>query len=261
MTDKKKNIRGEEALMQLMEHHAQQDGQCLWQEFEAACDAGNNPTVSDSLDRACKFRIREHFSEKTWRERHPKIFSTIFRWAACVVLLLAMVMTTVLKTDADSNIHVDRYLEKACSLSELKTRYIIHVRLFPGSENQDVEGIAKVMSGLTAKGYHKTREYVNHSATADRPAAGLYSCYENAQGQTVILNSRVPMSGIIIVYKQEGLYATQVEHLGYKMVLVEHGSSRQLYWLDDAEGLCYSLYTDGLSESEFWDLVYGLAQE
>ena len=177
------------------------------------------------------------------------------------MLLLALVTATVLKTDADSHIHIDRYLQNACSLSELKTRYIVHVRLFPGSENQNVDAISKVMAGLAAKGYHKTQEYVNHSATADRPATGLYSCYENAQGQTVTLNSRVPLSGIIIVYKQEGLYATQVEHLGYKMVLVEQGSSRQLYWLDDAEGLCYSLYTDGLSESEFWDLVYGLAQQ
>ena len=35
---------------------------------------------------------------------------------------------------------------------------------------------------------------------------------------------------------------------------------RKIFWLDDAEGLCYSLYADGLSESDFWNLVYALAQ-
>ena len=53
MADKKK-IRGEDALLQLMEQHAQQDGQRLWQEFEDACNDGTQQPISDELDQICK---------------------------------------------------------------------------------------------------------------------------------------------------------------------------------------------------------------
>ena len=258
--NKKKWQPGENDLQELMTDHARREGQQLWDDYEAAVNQGNAPAPSRELDLVCREAIHEHFSDKKQNTRSHRALGTLSRWAACIVLVLGMLTATLLSADADSHIHIDRYLQNACSLSELKTRYIVHVRLFPGTENQNVDALSKVMAGLTAKGYSLQQEYVNHSATAERPATGLYSCYENAQGQQVRLNSRVPMSGIIIVYKQEGLYATQVEHLGYKMVLVEQSGSRQLYWLDDTEGLCYSLHTEGLSESEFWDLVYALAQ-
>ena len=259
--NKRKWQPGEESLKLLMTNHSREEGQCLWEAYEKTVNSENAPAVPEHLDQACKEDIKEYFSKKPKEKRHSKVLSTISRLAACAALALIIVTATLLSADADSNIHVDRFLQNSCSLSELKNRYVIHLRLYPGSETQDVDAIRKVMESLTAKGYSLQQEYTNHSATAEHGEMGLYSLYKNEQGQTVRLDCRKPLSGVIIVYKQEDTYASQSEHLGYNMIMVEEGSSRQIHWLDDAEGLCYSLYTDGLSESDFWDLVYGLAQK
>lgn len=243
----KRRPQGEDALARLMERHAREDGARLWREYEASCAARKKTVTETPVKRS--------------RSIGKNTLSAISRLAACAVLLLVFVTATFLKADADSHIYVDRYLKNSCSLSELKNRYIIHVRLFPGSEVQDTQAIADVMDSVIQKGYQLKQSYCNHNATKDRPAVGLFRSYENDQGQQIRLESRVPLSGVIIVYKSGGAHAVQVEHLGYNMVLVEKGNSRQIFWLDDAEGLCYSLYTEGLMESEFWDLVYGLAQE
>ena len=103
---------------------------------------------------------------------------------------------------------------------------------------------------------------------------GLYSLYQNSQGQTVRLDCCVPMSGQVIIYKNgcvpfsehassrnDSCTAQEVVYLGYDMLLVEWKNARQIYWLDDEEGLRYCLYADGLTERQFWDLVYDLAKK
>ena len=91
MADQKKNIRGEEALTQLMERHDQRDGQRLWEEYEAACETGQIPELSDGLDKACKEIIAEHFSGKPQQKEKTKIFSTVSRLAVCALMLLTLV--------------------------------------------------------------------------------------------------------------------------------------------------------------------------
>jgi len=260
MADKKK-IRGDEALLQLMEQHAQRDGQRLWQEYEDACHGGNQQPIPKDLDRACKNQIRDSFSGSSRSERHSGLVNAISRVAAVVLLLVVILVSIPLSgAEADSDIHVDRFLQHACSLSEMQNRYVIHLRRYPGSEVQNVEAIRGIMAELTQKGYTLQQEYTNHNATPERDAMGLYSIYRNEQGQKVELNCRMPISGLIVVHKEEGLYASKIQCVGYDMVLVEQGALRKIFWLDDAEGLCYSLYADGLSESDFWNLVYALAQ-
>jgi len=259
MADKKK-IQGDEALLQLMEQHAQQDGQRLWQEYEDACNDGTQQPISKELDRACKEQIMETLSGDSRRERRSWILNALSRVAVIMLTLTILVSMTLSGAEADSDIHVDRFLQHACSLSEMQNRYVIHLRRYPGSEVQDVEAVSKAMSNLESKGYWRYWEYTNYRATEERPAMGLYSEYHNAQGQKIWLECRVPISGIVVVYKDGDTYASAVDCLGYNMVLVERTGSRQIFWLDDAEGLCYCLYAEGLSESDFWDLVYTLAQ-
>lgn len=260
MVDKKK-IRGEDALLQLMEQHAQQDGQRLWQEYEDACNDGTQHPITKELDRACKEQIRLTFSDDSRRERHSRILNALSRVAVVLLLLSVLVGITLSGAEADTDIHVDRFLQHACSLSEMQNRYVIHMRRYPGSEVQNVAAIQAVMAEMTSKGYALQQEYINHPAYNGRGDMGLYSRYRNEQGQTIRLDCRKPITGLIVIRKTEGLHASQVQCMGYDMVLVEQGNWRRIYWLDDAEGLCYDLYTDGLPESEFWNLVYALAQE
>ena len=258
MNNKKQLDREEKQLAQLMEAYARDDGEQLWQEYEAAVNAGNTETVSDALDNCLRRQLDRQLEEK--KKVRSKFFGAASRIAVCAMLLLVLTAVTLLHADADTDIQIERFLQNACSLSELENRYLIHMRRYPGKEEQDVEAIRQVMAELISRGYTMQQEYVNHPAYDGQGDMGLYSLYRNEQGQTVRLDSRKPITGLVVIRKEEGLYVSQLQCMGYNMVLTEKGNQRRIYWLDDAEGLRYDLYADGLPESEFWNLVYALAQ-
>ena len=256
--DNKLELYEDAALALVMDEHAQEAGQQLLEQFEQAKAKGETPSFSQQQDDKNRELIRRNFQKEKHREILKKLYRIGSKAALWLLLLTSVALATIHVADANDQIYIDRYMKNRCSFSEMSDRYVVHIRFLPSSEDQDHDAIREVMSGLTDLGYSMVSEYTEDLGGLVKP--GLYSRYQNSQGQTVRLDSCAPLSGRVIFYKNGGS-AHEVIYLGYDMILVEWKDGKQIYWLDDAEGLRYSLYAEGLSDQQFWDLVYDLVKE
>ena len=173
------------------------------------------------------------------------------------MILVPVAAATIVAVDADNQVSIDRFLKNGCSLSEMEDRYVIHFRLYPAKKAQDHEKVSQLMRQFVPQAYTLTQEYQEDFGGGFTP--GLYSRYTDGEGHTVRLTSNQPLSGKLIIYK-DGCTATEISYMGYDMVLVEWEDAREIHWLDDEEGLRYSVYADGLTERQFWDLVFEIAR-
>ena len=245
------------ALARIMDEYAQADGQHLLEEYERAEKDEEAPALSPRQYQDGLERIRAAFRSQKKRERLGRFSRIAAKAAACLLVVGSLAAATIIAVDADNRVSVDRFLTNGCSLSEMQDRYVVHFRLYPATEVQDREKISALLREFIPEEYTLETEYSNMYGSAENP--GLYSRYRNAQGQVVRLDSAMSISGKHIVYK-DGCTATELSYLGYDMVLVEWEDAREIFWLDDAEGLRYSIYAQGLSERKFWDLVFEIAR-
>ena len=249
------------ALTLLMDEHASQEGRSLLEAFAKAQETGEAPQWDAELESRCQKQM-----QKARRERSAKVcLSAVARLSSKVavwaVVLICVISVTILAVDANGEVQKERFLENCCQLSDMEDRYIVHLRICYSRKEQDVDAVKQVMAGLEEQGYELALEYTCGAHLFGKNVRGIYNEYTNAQGNVVRLETRPPISGKIIRYKSnlEGYDVKEMRFLGYDMVMFQKGSVRELFWMDDMEALCYCLYADALSETDFWDLVYALA--
>jgi len=246
------------ALALVMDEHALESGRQLLSQFEQAKAKGDLSVFPAQQDEKNRALIRKTFRKQRLQNCLKKLSRVGSKAAMWFFLLTTVTLAGIHVAQANDQIHIDRHMKNRCSVSEMSDRYVIHIRFLPSSEDQDHAAISKIMGGLTDLGYSRVSEYTEDLGGLVKP--GLYSRYQNSQGQIVRLDSCAPISGQVIVYKDD-CTAQEVLYVDYDMILVERKDAMEVYWLDDAEGLRYCLYAEGLTDRQFWDLVYDLAKK
>ncbi len=246
------------ALALVMDEHAMESGRQLLSEFEQAKINGEVSAFPAQQNEKNLALIRKTFRKQHLRENLRKLSHIGSKVALWLLVLTSAIFAGIHVADANDQIYIDRHTKNRCSVSEMSDRYVIHIRFLPSTKDQDHDAISKIMSSLTSLGYTKITEYTEDLGGLVKP--GLYSLYQNSQGQSVRLDSCGPISGKVVVQK-DGCTVQEVLYVDYDMILVEWKDAVEIYWLDDAEGLRYCLYAEGLTDRQFWDLVYDLAKE
>lgn len=247
----------EAALVLVMDEYAKEDGNRILRDYEQACETGQQPVLPAELDEKLHATVNSQRKANQRKQKLHRLGRLAGKVAVFLLMLMPLLTATIVVVEANSQVYVERSLKQGCSLSDTEDQYIIHFRIFPNWQEHEPAKLSRIMESLTARGYRKVKEF---GVNIKWMKGGMYNEYCNSEGKIVTLTTAKPISGKLIIEK-DGCTAEELSYLGYDMVLIRGEDSMSLYWLDVEEGMYYVLFSDGLSEKRFWDLVYELARE
>lgn len=252
MRRKTKQIQQEEAALSiLMDVHAEHAGQQLWQEFEQAQASGAAPKLSNRQER--KWRRAAGLNHAVFWNKTLAVAGKVALWA---VAMIAFATITIVAADAGGLVDIQTPLWDGYFVSNHKETITVHFAPVDPVKPQDEEAVRRAVAEHVPEGFTCAVEYATYTG---KSVPGFYTMYSNEEDGKIILNSRAPGSGLLKIDKN-GAEVSEIKYLGRDMVLLTRSDGWQLVWMDEEEGLCYSIYADNIREDDYWILVNAVLQ-
>lgn len=247
MRRKTKQVQQEEAALSiLMDVHAEHDGQRLLREFEEAQSTGAAPRLSSKQERKWK-RAMGLTPATLWRKALP----VAVKAALWVVAMLAFSAITLVTAYAGGLVDIQTPLWDGYFVSNHKETITVHFAPVDPVRPQDEAAVRNAVAANVPEGFTCAVEYATYTG---KSVPGFYTMYSDETDGKIILNSRAPGSGLVKIDKN-GAEVSEIKYLDWDMVLLTRDNGWHLIWMDEAEGLYYSLYAENIREDDYWNLV------
>lgn len=252
MRRKARQLQQEEAALSiLMDVHAEHAGQQLWQEFEQAQASGTAPKLSNRQERKWR-RAMGLLPTGLW-SKTLAVAGKVALWAVAMTTFAAIAIVTA---DAGGLVDIQTPLWDGYFVSNHKETITVHFAPGDPVKPQNEEALRRAVAEHVPEGFTCTMEYATYTG---KSVPGFYTMYSNEEDGKIILNSRAPGSGLVKIDKN-GAEVSEIKYLGRDMVLLTRNDGWQLIWMDEEEGLYYSVYAENIRENDYWNLVNAVLQ-
>ena len=249
--NRKHEQQGEAALSIFMDLHAQESGRQLWEAFETAQKENTAPVLSGKQDRKFKNTIGG-ISRGTW----GKVGTIAAKAALWVVALITFATVTIVAADAGGLVKIQTPLWDGYFVSNHSQTITVHFERTDPIRTQDRAAIRSALESNLPDGFTHVVEY---GAYNGKSIPGFYTAYANEGDGQIIFDSRAPGSGLVR-FPKDGGEAKEIKYLEQDMVLITRQQGWTLIWLEEEEGLYYSLTGSNIREDDFWKLVNAILQ-
>lgn len=230
------------ALQLLMDEYAEAEGEALLKDFEEAERRGEVEDIPEELDQKCRQIIHRSFAAKKRKDRAVSIGKMLGKVAVVVLLLTGFSTTLVLSVEA-FRIPILNYLIK----HDIRFSTLLFLDDSKDSKEDPLESI-DVEDCIPG-------DYVLQSKKRDSDGTVIYF-FKNAESDISILIT--PSVGMVN-YDAESAMQTPTKVNEWEAFLVD-GEGYRVIWLNAEYNLVFDVTTNGVSESEFWKIVYRLAE-
>lgn len=210
-------------------------------DYEEAMANGSLPEMPEALDEKCQELIEKAFVHLPYRSGSKHISTSITRTAAVVLLLFCLSTVMVLSVDAFRVPVLNFLLDKSGKFAAVSTEYSI----FQNQDSSDL--LFSRFNEFIPSGYTLT----SCVSTADKYSA----IYQNADTNTIRLTCATEES--VLNVDMENTSFVSVGFGEYTAAFSEKTGYR-LIWLDSQSKVVYTLFSDGMTEDEFWKFAYFL---
>ena len=245
---KKREQQGEAALSIFMDLHAQESGRQLWEAFEKAQQENTAPTLSRRQDRKCRGIL-----SGTSHSKAGKIIQKVAVWLVSLITFSAL---TIVAADAGGLVKIQTPLWDGYFVSNHSQSVTVHFGRTDPIRTQDRSAIRNALESHLPEGFAHVVEYGTYNG---KSVPGFYTAYHDEAGGQIIFDSRAPGSGLVR-FPKDGGEAKEIKYLGQDMVLLTRPQGWTLIWLEEEEGLYYSLTGSNIREDDFWQLVNAVLQ-
>lgn len=244
MTDKRKQELVEQyddaAFALMMDEYAEEEGEKLLKEFEAAMAAGEVPDVPESLDERCRNSIKSEFAK-----RHRKTKLTRFRHIAAKAAVVMLVLVGVAATTIGS---VDAL--RVPFLNFWVEHFERH-STFAFDDSESPQSDRDLLSPLIPDDYQPivVQEDDNGLSTL---------VYQNSNDQ--FIQFAVTLADGEFKYDSEDAIYEELKLLNHRAYLLEE-NGYQMIWLDETNGLIYSVLATEFNRDEFVAFCQNIAEK
>lgn len=230
------------ALELLMDEYAEADGKRLWNEFEEAQKKGNISPIPEDLDNQCKQIILEYTSKARRKAAFDRIVRTLSKVAIFLLVFSSISITLVMSVDA-FRIPVLNYLLR---------HDIRFTSLLIGNQSEsDINNNYEVdIEDLIPSGFYLDSKVVS-------PNGVLSYGYKNGD-EGIISLQIIPSDGMLNFDTEEAIIQ-ELQINDHDAVFIEKDGYR-IVWLDPERNIAYDLYSNSISDKDFWKIVYSLAK-
>lgn len=236
--EKEKNLQQEEAALSiLMDLHGQQEGQRLWEAFEAS---------GEKLPRKTDQKLRKILA--------PRKYPPFYRAALILLSFLLFGALSICAAEAGGLLEIRVPIWKGYFVTQLTDSVLVHFPVGTPSRPQDPARVQQTLEKWMPQGFGCDVSYIR-SYPSDNP--GFYALYTDGGEREIYLRSEDPTIGLVEVNARDA-QVDEIRYLDRDMALVTTDGGWTVVWLNKEENLCYTLCGKGIRESEFWAMVSAL---
>lgn len=230
------------ALQLLMDEYAEAEGERLLKEFEEAERRGEVEDIPEELDQKCRQIIHRSFAAKRRKDRATRIGKMLGKVAVVVLLLTGFSTTLVLSVEA-FRIPILNYL--------IKHEVRFSSLLFIGEEEEPKED---PLENIEVKDCVPD-EYGLVDKVTDVDGGAFY-LFKNEKNEYISV--QITPSFGMLNYDAEDAQQIPVEINDNQAIFII-GDNLRIMWFDPEKNLVFDVSANGLSENDFWKIVYRLA--
>lgn len=233
----------EDAVLQLlMDEYAEAEGEALLKEFEEAERRGEVEDIPEELDQKCRQIIHRSFAAKRRKDRAAGIGKMLGK-VAVIVLLLTGFSTTIVLTVEAFRIPILNYLIK----HDIRFSTLLFLDDNQDPKEDPLESI-DVEDCVSA-------DYILQSKTKNPDGSVIYFFENYEKSISILIKPSVGM----LNYDAESATQTPIKVNEWEAILIT-GEGYRVIWLNAEHNLVFDVTTNGVEESEFWKIVYRLAE-
>ena len=230
------------ALQLLMDEYAEAEGERLLKEFEEAEKRGEVEDIPEELDQKCRQIIHRSFAAKRRKDRATRIGKMLGKVAVVVLLLTGFSTTLVLSVEA-FRIPILNYLIK----HEVRFSSLLFLDEEEELQENPLESID--VEDCVPDEYVLVDKVINGDG-------GAFYLFKNENKEYISVQI-TPSLGMIN-YDAEDAQQTPVEVNDNQAFLIV-GDVLRIIWFDPENNLVFDITANGLSENDFWKMVYRIA--
>lgn len=230
------------ALQLLMDEYAEAEGERLLKEFEEAERRGEVEDIPEELDQKCRQIIHRSFAAKKRKDRATRIGKILGKVAVVVLLLTGFSTTLVLSVEA-FRIPILNYLIK----HEVRFSSLLFLDEEEELQENPLESID--VEDCVPDEYVLVDKVINGDG-------GAFYLFKNENKEYISVQI-TPSLGMIN-YDAEDAQQIPVEVNDNQAILIV-GDVLRIIWFDPENNLVFDITANGLSENDFWKMVYRIA--
>ena len=233
------------ALQLLMDEYAEAEGAQLMKEFEAAEQRGEVEDIPEELDLKCKQIIHKSFAENR-RKQNLSIAAKALGKVAVLLLMLTGLSTTIVLSVEAFRIPVLNYLIS----QDVRFSTLLFL------DNSETAPVAETLWECTN---------IEDCIPSDYSLTYKYLYSDGAA--TYVFRSESTNSITINVTPTKGMFNFDAEDALQQPIKINNfdavfiaGETYRVMWFNSESEYVFDVISDGLTESDFWKLVYCLAE-
>ena len=230
------------ALQLLMDEYAEAEGERLLKEFEEAERRGEVEDIPEELDQKCRQIIHRSFAAKKRKDSATRIGKIPGKVAVVVLLLTGFSTTLVLSVEA-FRIPILNYLIK----HEVRFSSLLFLDEEEELQENPLESID--VEDCVPDEYVLVDKVINGDG-------GAFYLFKNENKEYISVQI-TPSLGMIN-YDAEDAQQIPVEVNDNQAILIV-GDVLRIIWFDPENNLVFDITANGLSENDFWKMVYRIA--
>lgn len=230
------------ALQLLMDEYAEAEGERLLKEFEEAERRGEVEDIPEELDQKCRQIIHRSFAAKKRKDSATRIGKILGKVAVVVLLLTGFSTTLVLSVEA-FRIPILNYLIK----HEVRFSSLLFLDEEEELQENPLESID--VEDCVPDEYVLVDKVINGDG-------GAFYLFKNENKEYISVQI-TPSLGMIN-YDAEDAQQIPVEVNDNQAILIV-GDVLRIIWFDPENNLVFDITANGLSENDFWKMVYRIA--
>lgn len=233
----------EAAISLLMEEYLEAEGARLLQKIDQLQENGELPEIPAELDEKCRKLIDKTFAAQERRTKLKNLRTFVSKAAVIVLSLCAISAVTVLSVDA-FRIPVLNFL------MDQSGRYstVVFDEYETTGDTAKNSAITKLENNLP-EGYQVLKHTI--SDASDR-----ITCTDQ-NGRIIYLEICKIDGGFNVDTEDEEYHEVE---LGQYAAVFQEKEGYHLRWIDQNSNSLYTLFSNGLSDVEFWKLAYVIAE-
>lgn len=232
----------EAAFALLMEEYAQENGENLLEEFQAAQANGLTPNIPEGLDKKCRNAIRKHFTKKKRTAQIRRFLRTAGKSVAVLITVLGISSALLLSVDAIRRPVFQFFINLHGS----------YVTLGPDpTEAPELLDDGSILSGLLPDEYYLER----HVTRLDDNFTVIYLSHENEDARVMLQSWSLSDN---VAFDTEGAQIKKARIDGYEGFVIEKDGWRIVWEVPEANKR-YSLKASHLSMDDVWFIARTLA--
>lgn len=237
------------ALALLMDWSAESDGEQLWDEY---CTAEQQ--MPPELDAICRNRIQKYAKRSRRRGGFVRMLKTSGQAAACLAIILFFAISLITSVEA-LRVPVLNFILKH---SEQATAIIFQHE--PTQKETQLEELLNILKESAPEGYSLEIENIYRDNYSNPPViTSIFMGFQDA-GSNLLSIHVTPAEGTMNV-DTEDASVTRITLEDQYAMLIEKAPEIRMIWINETQGLLYSVTASAMEKADFMEYVAILAHE